>query len=909
MKRNHGMWMVMALLGMGVLASPALAAQFDVTLSSDPGNTWTANTLRWAAAMANATPGYDLINITIQGAEGNTITVSNGAIVLLDPVNVQGHAGLKTTISGNDTFPTGLVFNVQAAGSTLQECAIIDFTSNGVMVRSNTTQIINCRIGTNWDDEAGHGNGTGAAITDGGIRLIPSTTDVRITNSVISGNNFSGIYASGATSLAVRNCKIGTTADGLNALPNAQNGILLEDDGLGNGCSGNYIGGDYATERNVISGNSWAGVCIRQGTGVGAAVTGGNFVYGNIIGMKADLSDRLDNTHGVIITDSSNNYIGRNTSSAYRNLIAGNRGHGVWISTSAVSHRATGNQVQNNEIGLANNTAYAATYGSAAGVYVSAANSNLIGGCWSVATPYDGNIISGYTATNNAGIRLSNGAAGNTIGANLIGTDTNGTAEIANRIGVYLEDGSYNLVGGQKTATSNEGNVISGFAVAGVDVAAGSGNSVCGNIIGLNVLGNAAINASHANAIGVRVQTNATSTLIGGATAEYTNVIAGLGQASNGTGIAISANTNKPGTIVAGNLIGTSTDGLNVIPNHIGVNLDASSCRIGGRASGEGNRICGGNANDAAIMIQNASADGSGNTIAGNWLGVLSNGTLPSSGSDRLTWGIVTTAVQGQLIGRRNDPASSNLIAGTQYGINLGSTSAVNNGFFGNTICAFTGSGINLPGSANHHDTRPAPVIASATIAQVSGTCAGSTDYVEVFQAEARPAAQGGSLKLIGTASASAGVWTAAVSGISAGDFVCALSTDAANNTTDFSLNVTATAAPALPTPTVTPTATATPVVTSTPTNAEYTGTGVKAFPNPAQEQMTFILRLESPALVTVAIFNLAGERLAVLSESCAAGTARLVWDCRSASSGVYLARVQVGGAEKAKLKVALLKK
>jgi hypothetical protein len=78
-------------------AAQTWAAQFDVTLSSDPGNTWTANTLRWAAASANASPGFDLINIIIQGAQGNTINI-NADITFTDAVNLQGHAGQKTTL-------------------------------------------------------------------------------------------------------------------------------------------------------------------------------------------------------------------------------------------------------------------------------------------------------------------------------------------------------------------------------------------------------------------------------------------------------------------------------------------------------------------------------------------------------------------------------------------------------------------------------------------------------------------------------------------------------------------------------------------------------------------------------------------------------------------------------------------
>lgn len=56
-------------------------------------------------------------------------------------------------------------------------------------------------------------------------------------------------------------------------------------------------------------------------------------------------------------------------------------------------------------------------------------------------------------------------------------------------------------------------------------------------------------------------------------------------------------------------------------------------------------------------------------------------------------------------------------------------------------------------------------------------------------------------------------------------------------------------------------------------------------------------------------VYNLAGEQAAELSERFPAGPGQsLTWDCRDAAPGVYLARVLINGAEKAKLKVSVIK-
>ena len=108
---------------------------------------------------------------------------------------------------------------------------------------------------------------------------------------------------------------------------------------------------------------------------------------------------------------------------------------------------------------------------------------------------------------------------------------------------------------------------------------------------------------------------------------------------------------------------------------------------------------------------------------------------------------------------------------------------------------------------------------------------------------------------------------------------------------------------------TKTPTVTLTATSTQKPENTTWTG-GIKAYPNPAKDRMTFVMNVEEASDVVVSVYNLSGERVAVLKQACGAGAAFMVWNFgNNVAAGIYVARITIGGSEKAKLKVAVLKK
>ena len=128
---------------------------------------------------------------------------------------------------------------------------------------------------------------------------------------------------------------IGTDVTGSLDLGNSTNGVQIL-----NSASLNTIGGVTLADRNIISGNNGDGILIDTTS------PDGNSILGNYIGTDISGTSALANSVYGVFVRSKNNTIG-GTAAGAGNLISGNIGGGVGISSSA----ATGNTVQGNYIG------------------------------------------------------------------------------------------------------------------------------------------------------------------------------------------------------------------------------------------------------------------------------------------------------------------------------------------------------------------------------------------------------------------------------------------------------------------------------------------------------------------------------------------------------------------------------
>src|SRR5438477_10078878 len=257
---------------------------------------------------------------------------------------------------------------------------------------------------------------------------------------------------------------IGTDITGMAAIPNIGDGvriISLFQTGVTNN---SIVGGSTAGARNVISGNSNAGVSLHAGAN-------NTTVSGNYIGTDATGTTAIPNMGDGVNVDGLNSTIG-GTALSERNVISGNGSYGVSVIG------GTGNKVLGNYIGT--DASGAAGLGNALGGIAIFSVSSIVGGASAGAR----NIISG---NNKYGVLIGIGGS-SLIQGNYIGTKADGTAALGNsQHGVYvLASGS--TIGGLSPDSGNriQNNGGAGVFVAASFVGAGTANSIRGNSIVAN---------------------------------------------------------------------------------------------------------------------------------------------------------------------------------------------------------------------------------------------------------------------------------------------------------------------------------------------------------------------------------------------------------------------------------------
>ena len=268
--------------------------------------------------------------------------------------------------------------------------------------------------------------------------------DIEVRGLVINNAQVDGIWATGARSVIAGNY-IGTTASGTATAPNAQYGVHID----GND---HVIGGPGPEDRNVISGNGFGGVRVHTGTG--------NRVEGSYFGTGELGLGGLGGGTGVLIE--------ADQTTVKDNLISSN--------LVGVQVEGDDNTLQGNKVGTdVNGTA---ALGNLFGVLVSGGDANLIGGTGGEGNLVSGNSFDGLLLTANG----ADPAEDNEVQGNLIGTDVNGTAALANDYGVRIFASSNNTI--------SDGNVISGNQFDGVKIESESAdNDVVENFIGTDAAG------------------------------------------------------------------------------------------------------------------------------------------------------------------------------------------------------------------------------------------------------------------------------------------------------------------------------------------------------------------------------------------------------------------------------------
>jgi len=504
-------------------------------------------------------------------------------------------------------------------------------------------------IGTDATDVTGEGNlGPGISVLDSTGVIIGG--GLAAAKNIVSGNQGSGISFKGTdpTHLAggmVQGNYIGTTRGGHDPLPNTGNGILLSQ------AWGIQIGGDQPGEGNMVSGNAQAGIRIQMEDGENS---GENTVWGNHVGTGPEGTGAVPNAVGIYVSGVSNLIGGTLTNR--RNLVSGNSGDGIQVGTESSSsgYTTTHTLIQGNYVGvdLSGNTALP---NGGNGITASLApasgennEQNRIGGTNGVGY-MTRNVISGNASN---GIVFQLGRTNNWIDGNYIGVSADGLSAIGNG-GHGILIGTSNTYGNALIGVQ-EGNVISGNGMDGIQVWRADTLKIQNNLIGPNP-GRTALFPNGSN--GISLINGSFGVLVGGTRAMGGNLIAG----NQGNGITDNGQEN----LITGNWIGvspTASEPTGLNQGIYGILVLSGTDSILGGSGNAGNVI------DAEIGIGMDPALNSAATILGNSIGFNPDTSFVSS---HLRIGIHAQGVRAPQIGADTDGSGPWIGAASEYGILL----------------------------------------------------------------------------------------------------------------------------------------------------------------------------------------------------------------------------------------------
>lgn len=250
----------------------------------------------------------------------------------------------------------------------------------------------------------------------------------------------------------------------------------------------------------------------------------------------------------------------------------------------------------------------------------------------------EGNIISGNAQDGIIGWTLTNSI----ISGNFIGSDRTGTGTTLGngRNGILLTVSANNNRIGTNGDNVNDVQELNGIILnggRGIQVAANSnGNSIAGNIIGLNTANVAAPNAVH----GIEILNSSNNRIGIDATHANSALEANVVSSNTGNGIFLTAqnffglNFNTAGNIVAGNIIGTTSGNLNRGNGGGGISFSAA---------------------DGLLTIDNtigSNNDGTGDNAEGN---IIAYNTILGIGTDNVV------DINGNIFSRNSTYSNGNL--------------------------------------------------------------------------------------------------------------------------------------------------------------------------------------------------------------------------------------------------------
>jgi parallel beta-helix repeat protein len=296
-------------------------------------------------------------------------------------------SGYGIIVNGSDGVTIGASATFGGIlGNYIRLNAADGITLSGSGARNNV--IVANRIGVNDYGTTGYGNGR-VGIYGGSL---PATTI--ITGNLISGNGWAGIWLNNTRGFTITHNIIGADISASYAIPNGHDGIALT-----NGTQYTLIGDLGPDTRNIISGNTFNGIRLRDGSPF-------NTILANYIGLDGNGTSAIPNGGaGIAIYDSDFTHIGYDGGvTEGRCYVAGNAGEGIYV------HGSQYTSVRSRTyVGVASALGPAASRGPAPQQLASAAGATAAG----LGNAREGILLDGSSLSDiSAAVVFDNGLAG-----------------------------------------------------------------------------------------------------------------------------------------------------------------------------------------------------------------------------------------------------------------------------------------------------------------------------------------------------------------------------------------------------------------------------------------------------------------------------------------------------------------
>jgi hypothetical protein len=508
----------------------------------------------------------------------------------------------------------------------------------------------------------------------------------------------------------------------------------------GGGGAGNGLTLALGSSGSTIKGLAIFG--FKSGAGIDVQ-SNGNLLAADWLGVYSGAGDTVlssPNAVGLAIQGGSNNTIGLgavltiappsdSSLSAITvrglNLISGNTGDGIQITSPVAGLAASDNLIQDTFIGT-DATGNTGLGNGGYGIEIDNGMGNTVGGTTTDTLVLDsGNTKGGILISGDLSVGQPShpAASANLVQNSYIGTNVAGTQKLANLgAGIVIDDSSANTIGGTVTATGDGTtfplvDLISGNTGLGVMIQDGASHNLVENsYIGSDILGQ---NAVPNTGGGVEIL-DSSNNQVGTTTPGFENLISG----NHGAGVLISGASSTDNAVVDSligpDLTGSNTkfmlhnsgDGIDVVDavgTMVGFTGSIQNPTAGGNTisgnSGNGVSI-GGSASGTVLLFNRIGTDGTG-TFINRGLNNQGYGVLVDSTSSQgsTIGGTITVSSQGGPLQGTFNVISGNVTGGIALegqGSNLVAGNLVGTDITGTVALGNTGDGIDVVDSVNN---------------------------------------------------------------------------------------------------------------------------------------------------------------------------------------------------------------